>query len=248
MPHRDLEVRSFDGLTLRGKYYEFAKVAPIEILFHGYKGNAERDLSGGIFRCFALGRNALLVDHRASGKSEGHVITFGAKEVRDCLLWVDLVIREIDPQAKIILTGVSMGAATVMMAASRPLPENVVGVLADCGYTSTREIVMKVMTDMGLPARLLYPFARLGAILFGRFDPDRDSPLRSMERCRLPVIFIHGDGDDFVPAAMSERNYAACASARKRLVLTPGAAHGLCFPTDEEGYIEALREFFEPLL
>ncbi len=248
MPHTDVSIRSHDGLTLWGSYYEYKKGAPIEILFHGYRGSAIRDMSGGVIRCFALERNALVVDQRTAGRSDGHVITFGARESRDCRAWVDFVIEHIDKDAKIILTGISMGAATVMMAASMDLPGNVVGVLADCGYTSTRAIVKKVIRGMKLPPHLLYPFARLGAVLFGHFDPDRDSPVASMRRCTLPVIFFHGDTDDFVPCYMSEENYAACTSAHKRLVIVPGAAHGICFPVDQTGYLAALDAFFKSYL
>lgn len=246
--HRDVSVVSYDGLTLRGKYYECKKGAPIEILFHGYKGTGERDLSGGVFRCAALEHNALVIDHRASGHSDGRVITFGAKESRDVLTWVDFVINNIDAEAKIIITGISMGAATVMTAATMELPENVVGVLADCGYTSTKDIVKKVMSDMKLPANLLYPFARLGAMIFGGFDPDASSPIESMKKCRLPVIFFHGDADYFVPCYMSEENYNACAAEHKRLVIIPGAAHGLAFPVDREKYLAELEDFFAPYL
>lgn len=244
MEHTDVEIKSFDGLTLRGRYYECRKGGTIEILFHGYRGNSFRDLCGGVSRCFRLGHNALIVDHRASGRSEGRVITFGAKECRDCVDWVNFAIKNIDPDARIIITGISMGAATVMMAASKELPANVVGVLADCGYTSTRDIIKKVMRDMKLPPNLLYPFARLSAIVFGGFDPDADSPIESMKKCKIPVIFFHGDVDAYVPCYMSEQNFGACASEKKRFVVTPGAGHGLCFPTDQEAYLEALREFF----
>lgn len=244
-PQKEVSIRSFDGLTLRGIYYECEKGAPIEILFHGYRGTGERDLSGGVARCFALKHNALIVDHRASGKSDGHVITFGVYESRDCLKWVDFVLREIDPKAKIILTGISMGAATVMVAASQKLPDNVIGVLADCGYTSPRAIIKKVMRDLKLPADLLYPIARLGARLFGGFDPDAASPIESMKRSRLPVIFLHGDTDDFVPHAMSVENYEACIK-EKRLVTIKNAGHGLAFPVDQELYLTALHEFFDP--
>ena len=244
-PRKEVSIRSFDGLTLRGIYYECEKGAPIEILFHGYRGTGERDLSGGVARCFALKHNALIVDHRASGKSDGHVITFGVYESRDCLKWVDFVLREIDPKAKIILTGISMGAATVMVAASQKLPDNVIGVLADCGYTSPRAIIKKVMRDLKLPADLLYPIARLGARLFGGFDPDAASPIESMKRSRLPVIFLHGDTDDFVPHAMSVENYEACIK-EKRLVTIKNAGHGLAFPVDQELYLSALHEFFDP--
>ena len=245
LPRREVSIRSHDGLTLYGYYYEYQKGAPIEILIHGYRGSGERDMSGGIARCFSLGHSALVIDHRASGKSEGHVITFGAKESMDCLRWVDFVVESIDPDAKIILTGISMGAATVMVMASKPLPKNVVGVLADCGYTSTREIIEKVMRDLRLPEKIFYPLARLSAILFGGFDPNKDSPIESMKHTSLPIIFIHGDADDFVPCSMSERNYAACTSEKKRLVIIPHASHALCFPTDQDTYIQALREFFD---
>ena len=117
MPHEDLEVRSFDGLTLRGKYFEYEAGAPIELLFHGYKGNAERDLSGGVERCFKLGRNVILIDQRAAGKSDGHVISFGINERRDCHTWVKYAIERFGKDVKLIIGGVSMGAATVMMAA-----------------------------------------------------------------------------------------------------------------------------------
>jgi fermentation-respiration switch protein FrsA (DUF1100 family) len=244
---RDVEICSHDGLRLRGQYYEYDKNAPIEILFHGYRGTAKGDLSGGVYRCHRLGHSALIVNHRAAAESEGHIITFGERERLDVLAWVEFVLQTINPDARIILTGISMGAATVMLAAAEELPQNVIGVLADCGYTSTREIVCKVMREMHLSPAIFWPLARLGAILYGRFDPNAHAPIEAMAKCRLPVIFFHGDTDAFVPAEMSVRNYEACASDKKRLVLTPGAGHGLCFPVDEEGYIAALAEFFDPL-
>lgn len=243
MPHEDMEILSFDGLRLRGRYYEYAPGAPIELLFHGYQGNAVRDLSGGVKRCFAIGRSALIIDHRAAGRSEGHVITFGIRERRDCLAWVTHAVRRFGPDCRLIITGISMGAATVMMAAGEELPPQVKGVLADCGYTSPREIIEKVIADMHLPPRLVYPFVRLGARLFGRFDLEETSPIEAVQRARVPVIFVHGEGDDFVPCEMSVRLYAACASAPKRLVTVPGAGHGLAFSVGKESYLEALRDF-----
>ncbi len=247
LPHTEVSIRSFDGLKLCGTYYEFQKGAPIDILFHGYHGSAEQDLSGGVYRCQRLGHNVLIVDHRAAGKSEGRVITFGVNESRDAVAWVHYVIENIDPNAKILLGGISMGAATVMMASAMDLPKNVVGTVADCGYTSARDIIKKVIREMHLPADLLYPFVRLGARLYGRFDPDANSPITSMPSCRVPVIFFHGDTDAFVPQSMSEENFAACA-APKHLVITPGAGHGLCFPVDVDTYVKEISEFFAPYL
>ena len=243
-PHEDVSITSFDGLTLWGKYYERIPGAPIELMFHGYRGTAERDLCGGMQRCFALGRNALIVEQRASGRSGGNVISFGVNESRDCLAWVDFMIGHFGPEVKIMLTGISMGAATVLTAAGEKLPSNVFAVLADCGYTSAKAIIKKVIRDMKLPADLSYPFVKLGAKLYGHFDLEETSPVEAMKRCRVPVIFFHGESDDFVPCEMSRENFQACVSP-KRLVTVPGAGHGLSYMVDREGYLEALAEFAE---
>ena len=244
LPHEDVAITSFDGLTLTGKYYEYAPGAPIELMFHGYRGTAERDLSGGVQRCFQLGRSALLVDQRGCSGSDGNVITFGIRERRDCLHWVEFMLRRFGPEVKIILTGISMGASTVLMAAAEPLPPNVIGVLADCGYSSAKDIIRVVIRQMGLPEGLSYQFVRLGAKLYGRFDPEETSPGQAMAQCRLPVIFFHGEADDFVPCEMSRINFDAC-TARKKLVTIPGAGHGLSYPVSPQVYLDELREFFE---
>ena len=247
LPAKDVSVTSFDGLTLRGRYYEFSPDNPIELMFHGYRGWGERDLNGGVARCQRLGHNALIVDQRASNTSDGHVISFGILECRDCPVWVDYILKEINPDAKIILTGISMGAATVMNACSMELPKNVVAVLADCGYTSAKEIIQKVMRDQKYPVKLLYPLVKLGARLYGKFDLEEINPIESVSRSPLPILFFHGETDDFVPHEMSLQNYEACTS-QKRMVSVPNAGHGLCFPVDQDSYVREMREFFGPIL
>lgn len=239
----DYYIKSHDGLTLHAKYFEYAPGAVTEIMFHGYRGSAERDLSGGIQRCFALGRNILLIDQRTSCGSEGNVISFGINEHRDCLAWIDFAIKQFGPDIRIILTGISMGASTVLMAAGRPLPSNVVGVLADCGYSSPKEIIKKCSRDLKLPANLLYPFIKLAAKLFGKFDLEAYSPLDSMKTCRIPVLFFHGEADDFVPCDMSRKIFAACTSPKK-LVTVPGAGHGMVYVTDNNLYFQSVVDFF----
>ena len=247
LPYREVSIQSHDGLTLRGRYYEFFPDAPIELMIHGYRGWGERDMSGGVYRCQCLGHNALVIDHRASNESDGTVITFGILEHRDCRLWVDYIINHINPNAKILLTGISMGASTVMIMSSQELPKNVVGVLADCGYTSNKEIIQKVMRDIKLPPKPFYPLVKMGAKLYGKFDLEEFSPMEEVQRSRLPILFFHGDADDFVPHAMSVQNHELCAS-KKRLVIIPGAGHGLCYPVDPETYMQEMREFFDPIL
>ena len=247
MPHDQVSVRSFDGLTLWGKYYEYAPGAPIEILFHGYRGSAERDMCGAVQRCHSLGHSALIVDQRASGKSGGNVITFGVNESRDCLTWIEYVTARFGPKTRIILAGISMGAATVVMAAGRELPENVTAILADCGYTSPRDIIKKVIaTDMKLPPDLAYPFVKLGARLFGRFDLDELSSIETVRNTPVPILLIHGESDDFVPCDMSKRCHEAN-PASTRLFTVPGAGHGLAYLVDKAGYLETARNFVSPL-
>lgn len=242
MPFERVSVTSFDGLTLRGRYYEQAKGAPVEILFHGYKGTSERDLCGGVQRCFALGRNALLVDQRGNGESDGKVLSFGINERKDCLKWIDFLIEKFGKDVKIMLGGVSMGGATALAAAGENLPENVVCVLGDCSYSTPKAIIQKIVKEMHLPPKLVYPFIKLGARIFGHFDLEEASPLQAMKTCKIPVILFHGDEDAFVPFTMSEELYEAC-NAPKRLVAVKGAGHGLAYPKDEAGYISALKAF-----
>lgn len=153
------------------------------------------------------------------------------------------MVNHFGGDVKIILTGISMGASTVLMAAAEELPENVVGVLADCGYTSAKAIIKKTIRDMKLPANILYPFVKLGARLFGGFKLEEKSAVDAVKGVKLPVIFFHGEADDFVPCDMSKENFAAC-TAPKRLVTVPGAGHGLSYPVDQKGYLEAMAEFF----
>lgn len=245
MPREHFTITSFDGLTLHADFFEYAPGAPMEIMLHGYRGSAERDLSGGVQRCFLLGRSVLLVDQRCSRRSGGEVITFGINEHRDCLAWAKFAAQHFGPDQKIILTGISMGAATVMMTADKDLPPNVIGILADCGYSSPKAIICKVIRDMKLPPALGYPFVKLGAKVFGHFDLEADSPEEALKHARVPVIFYHGEADDFVPCDMSRRNFEVCTS-RKALITVPGAGHGLSYPVQPERYLETLRDFFGP--
>lgn len=243
-PQERFTITSFDGLKLSGKYFEYAPGAPIELMFHGYRGNAERDLSGAVQRCFSLERSVLIVDQRTSGSSEGNVISFGINESRDCLSWVHFLIEHFGKDVKIILTGISMGASTVMMATAMDLPPNVISALADCGYTSAKDIIKKVIREMHLPPNLLYPFIKLGAKLFGHFDLEETSPIEAMKNCHIPIIFIHGETDDFVPCDMSRANYNAC-TAPKKLFTVAEAGHGMSYLLDNVGYFNALKEFSE---
>ena len=121
-PYERVTVRSHDGLKLAGKYYEGAPGAPLMLFFHGYRSTAERDGSGGFQLCREKGWHILMVDQRAHGESEGGTITFGVRERYDCQTWARYAAKRMGPETPVFLWGVSMGAATVLMASDLSLP------------------------------------------------------------------------------------------------------------------------------
>ena len=248
LPCESVWTTADDGVRLHGQYYETAPGAPVQILFHGYRGAGERDFSRGLPFALEYGHNALLVDQRAHGQSGGRCLTLGVKERYDCLAWIRYVIDRFGPDTEIVLVGISMGAATVLMAAGLELPDNVKGVVADCGYTAPADILRHVIGRMGLPVWLFFPMVRIGGRLYGGFDPAAASAADAMTRCTVPVCFIHGEGDDFVPCDMSRENYRRCAAAQKRLITVPRAGHGLSYLTDPDRYTAEMRSFLESIL
>ena len=245
VPFEEVYIRSADGKRLFGRYYHVADGAPINIEFHGYRGDAYRDFSGGDPFSRRKGCNTLLVDQRAHGKSGGRTITFGVKERLDVLAWVEYAVNRFGDSTRIFLTGISMGAATVLMATELPLPANVVGVIADSPYSSPRDIIRKVCGDMHLPVDFIYPFLWLGALLFGHFRI-RGGAEDAVKRATMPLLILHGEGDGFVPCSMSERIAEEASDAT--LVTFAGADHCLGYVVAPEKYEETLSAFLDKCL
>lgn len=238
---------SHDGYRLAGRYYHNRDNAPLVLFFHGYRSNAKRDASGGFWYCKDRGYNILMPDQRAHGRSRSHTITFGVKERYDVLTWIDYCNRNFGRDVPIILMGVSMGAATVMMASELGLPENVVGIVADCGYSAPKDILTNVIRAMKLPAKPVYMFTRLGARIFGGFDPDAASAADAVTKNKLPILIVHGDADTLVPCSMAKKIYDA-ASGDKELLIVSGAEHGVSYYRDTKAYLAALDRFFDKVL
>lgn len=234
-------LRSRDGIELRGKFYRFSGEGPVMLFFHGYHGHPLRDGCGMMKLARELGTDVLVPDQRAHGESGGRTITFGVREQYDCLDWIQYLLDRFGSGRKIILSGVSMGASTVLMAADR-LPGNVAGIIADCGYTTAEAIIRHVSRQIRLPEGMGFALAKADARLFGGVDLSAASAPEALVRCRAPVLFIHGEGDSFVPADMSRENYEAC-TAPKRFLTVPGAEHAMSFLVDEEAYTTAVKEF-----
>ena len=162
IPFEPVTIRSRDGLKLYGRYYHVREGAPVQIQVHGYRGSALRDFCGGSKLAREMGMNILLVDQRAHGGSGGRTITFGIRERWDCLSWAEYAAERFG-DVDIYLVGVSMGAASVLMASELDLPENVAGIIADCPFSSPEAIIAKVCReDLHLPQPLAVAFVVCG--------------------------------------------------------------------------------------
>lgn len=244
VPYEAVEVLSHDGLRLAGRYYHLTDGAPLIIFFHGYRCSSLRDGNGIFLYTRKLGYNVLLVDQRVHGKSEGKTITFGIKERYDCKKWVEYAVSRFGETQKIYLCGLSMGAATVLMASDVGLPDNVLGILADCPYSSPKAILCTVMKNLGFPSKFTYYMAKLSAKWIGGFDVEETSAIEAVKRSQIPILIIHGEADDFVPCSMSlDCQFAG--EDHVELLLIKGAGHGMSHCVDTPSYEEAVLHFFQ---
>ena len=242
LPYEQVYIRSVDGLRLSGHYYHVRDGAPLQIQMHGYHGTTLRDFSGGNRLAAAAGHNRLVIEERAHGDSDGHTICFGVLERLDCKAWAEYAAARFGPEVPIVLVGVSMGAATVLMASDLELPENVRCIVADCPFSEPRAIIRDVCRASVPLLRPLLPLMGPSARIFGHFDLDGASALRSVARTKLPILLIHGEDDRFVPCRMSREIAAAC-TGPVRLETFPGAGHGLSYLVDPERYGRVVTEF-----
>ena len=247
VPFEEVSIISRDGLKLYGRYYHHKDGAPLSIFFHGYRSGPILDGNGAYLICEKRGYNVLIVTQRAHGKSEGNVMTFGIRERFDCLDWIGYVNERFGAKTPIILMGMSMGAATVLMAAGEDLPENVKGVIADSPFTAPGDIIRTVMKDYKLPDKWLYPLARLSAKVYGGFDLEETSAREAVKKSKVPILFIHGDDDRFVPCHMGKECYEGCSST-KRILLVEGAGHGLSHGVDAAGYEACVDVFLDEIV
>lgn len=243
----EVTVTSRDGLTLYGRFFPAPEQRAVVLLFHGWKSSASNDFSCALEYFLKHNIGALFVDERAQGKSEGRVMTFGIKERYDVMTWAEWAQSRF-PGQKAIIEGISMGASTVMMACALPLPGNVAGVVADCGFSSPRGIIESVAAAAHLPARLGYALARTGALLFGGFDLGEATADDALKSCPYPILFVHGEADDFVPCDMSRRLYSECGAPWKRLLTVPDAEHGFSYIIDRPACEKALDELLDAAL
>lgn len=238
---------SKEGYKLFGSLYYKYPGAPLFIFFHGYHGTSFWDGYG----CFRLCRdnrfNLLMVDERCHGRSGGRTVTFGIRERYDCKLWAEYAAARFGSGTDIILSGVSMGAASVVMACGLGLPANVKAVISDCGYCAPSEIIKSFAKNLSFPVAPAYLLVKLGAFLFGHFNLEEADSVQVLKNIHIPVLFIHGSEDSVVPIAMCEELYSACTSEKRKVVIS-GAEHSVSAIVDFDTYEKAVLEFVEACL
>lgn len=237
---------SEDGLRLEADIFSQDSSHRWVLLAHGYGSRREKMRSiGSVYA--QKGYQVLIPDMRAHGHSEGNYIGMGWLDRRDLLLWIDEILK-MDPQAEIVLHGVSMGGASVMMVSGEPLPSQVKVIIEDCGYTSAWDIFSDELDYLfHLPPFPIMHVSNLVAQFKAGYSLREASALNQVKKCRVPLLFIHGLDDTFVPAEMATELYRA-ASCEKELLIIPGAGHGESYLREPERYFSTVFNFVETYL
>ncbi len=196
-----------------------------------------------------LGFNMFFVDHQAAGDSEGRYIGFSSYESKDALKWLGFMVKEFGSDIQIILHGISMGSATVMlMTGSGQLPENVKFTVADCGFTSAYDEFACKLDSLHLPEASLAFVNAINRKKAG-YDLKKDTnALEAVKKAKIPMLFVHGGKDDFVPTYMVYQLYEACSSECKELLIVPEADHARSYYFGKKEYDEKTDEFIEKFI
>lgn len=241
-------INSDDGLKLVAKKVTHDTPSKkVAIVAHGYMGKS--DLMGQYAQLFYDdGFDVLVPDNRAHGKSEGKYVGFGWLDRNDYVKWINTVIKEYGEQVDIVLYGLSMGAATVMMTSGEKLPEQVKVIIEDCGYDSVNNELAFQLNDMfHLPSFPMIPLASGYTKLRAGYSFSEASAVKQLEKNRLPMLFIHGDQDDFVPKEMVYEVYNAT-KGPKELVIFEGAKHADSLKKHPEEYKKTIATFLAKYL
>lgn len=239
-----VEITVNDGITLKGtEYIKDEQINDWVIVLHGYRSNPESVISIG--RHFSeKGYNVLIPYMRATGESEGEYIGMGWLDKDDLKCWIDLIIKQ-NNNSNIILHGSSMGAATVLMASGDELPSNVKAIIEDSGYTSVWDIfASEAKARFNLPAFPVLNMFEIVANFRAKYDIKEASALEQVKKATVPILFIHGDNDDFVPEYMCEKLYEV-ANCKKDKLIIHGAGHTESRYKEPEKYYNKIFDFLD---
>ena len=241
---KEYYLQSDNGLRLHAYFIAAEQSTHNYIInLHGYTSNAD-NVGNITHKFYLLGYNVLIPDARAHGLSEGTYTTMGYLERFDVLKWINRIIEMYD-QANIILYGVSMGAATVMFTLGEELPQNVKCAIEDCGYSSVwDEFSYELHHSYHLPVfPILYMAELINKVRLG-FSYHQASTIQQLKKAKIPMLFIHGDADAFVPFAMLDEVYRAHPGIKEKLIVK-GAGHGKSATIDTQRYWQTVESFIE---
>ena len=247
-PHEDMYIMSADGLKLHGTYFPCEGSKKVVICFHGYTSEGMNDYSTLAIFYMKNGYNLLLVDERAHGQSEGTYIGFGCLDRHDAKLWIEEMVKKLGEDCKILLHGDSMGGATVLMTTGLELPPQVKAAISDCAFTSAWEVFASVLKNTyHLPAFPLLQIANGMVKKRAGYELDECNAKNEVAKAKIPILFIHGEADTFVPCSMVHELHDACKS-EKKLVIIEGAGHVESCYRDADLYEESIESFIFPIM
>lgn len=245
LPTERVDISGHDGVELTGRIYHAKNPKRIIVAMHGWRSSWNVDFGSTAPFYHQNDCTIIFPDQRAQNGSGGDYIGFGVLERHDCLLWVKYAVERFGNDIPIYLCGVSMGATTVLMTTGFQLPQNLKGVIADCGFTSPHDIWEHVLkNNLHLNSKITYPIANYICKKEAKFDGEEYSTVEALQHNEIPVLLIHGSSDRFVPIEMTFNNYLA-AKGKKELLIVPGAGHGMSYITDSKSYEKAVKGFFE---
>ena len=236
-----------DGLTLRANFFENKDSHKYAIIIHGWTSKKEDMYNYGAF-FYDWGYSVLAPDNRAHGSSDGQYTGMGWLDSNDYLEWINMIIRK-DPDAQITMLGVSMGGATVMMTSGLDLPANVKCLVEDCGYSNVwDEFAYMMKEDMHLPVWPLLDISANAADRMVNYSIREASSLTRLEKAKIPMLFIHGTEDTFVPYAMLDENIAAYKGPYKEVLRVEGAQHAEALFQNTELYLKTVKAFCDKFI
>lgn len=235
------------GQKLAGYLMKAEEPSDIYVLgCHGYRSDGKKEFNAFAQYYLKKGINVFLIDHVAAGESEGKYIGFDRYEYADALKWLTFMTETFGKDIQVIVHGVSMGAATVMMmSGAGNLSRNVKFIVSDCGYTSAWDEFEYKLKSLKIPVQPI--LNTVNAINKHRagFDFKDTSALESVKKASVPMLFVHGGADAFVPTYMAYILYDACASKDKDLLIVDGADHAQSFIDGQAQYEAKLDEFID---
>lgn len=239
--YEDVYITSFDKTKLHARLFEIKDSKKVAILCHGYRGTGYRDFCGGAKEALELGYSVILIDQRAHGLSKGHSITFGVRETKDIVKWSEYARNRFGEDIKLALIGISMGGASVLMAADKV--KNV-RIIADCPFSSPQIMLKETLRKMKLPIPIFYPLLNLSSIIYAHTNLNKASAYLSVKATNNKILIIHGDHDSIVPYWISKELYDANTS-KIQYELFPNAEHGMSYLEDTSRYQITIKDFLQ---